>query len=148
MGQIQRMTSIVPTLLLGFALLVLSLLHWYWAFGGTQGIEAALPTNDAGERVLSPGRLASAGVAVALLVAMALVLWRACPYTAGPRWLQRGGVWAVAAVFAARAIGDNRFVGFFKKVRDTPFARRDTLIFSPLCVVIALLACWLGMARP
>ena len=38
-----------------------------------------------------------------------------------------------------RAVGDFRMVGFWKTVRDTPFARWDTRLFSPLCVAIAAL---------
>jgi len=142
------MTSIVLALVLAGVFLLLSLLHWFWAFGSSRGFEAVLPTTEAGELVFSPGRLASAGVALALLVAMALVLWRLCPYAAGPRWLQRGGVWAIAAVFAARALGDGRYCGLLKSVRGTRFARLDTLVYSPLCVVIALLALWLAASRP
>ena len=36
----------------------------------------------------------------------------------------------------ARAIGDSELVGFFKEVRDSKFARLDTLFYSPLCVVL------------
>jgi hypothetical protein len=31
-------------------------------------------------------------------------------------------------------------VGFFKRVRDTEFARRDTWLFSPLCLGLAAAA--------
>jgi len=42
-------------------------------------------------------------------------------------------------VFALRAIGDFRHVGFFKRVRGCRFARLDTLAYSPLCTALALL---------
>jgi hypothetical protein len=138
----------VPGLALAAALLLLSLLHWYWAFGGRRGLEAVLPTTEVGEPVLAPGRLACAGVAVALLIATALVLWRLCPYAAGPRWLKGGGVWLIAALFAARAIGDGRYVGFLKSVRGTRFAALDSRAYSPLSAAIALLALWLAASRP
>ena len=47
--------------------------------------------------------------------------------------------WVFAAMFALRAIGDFRYVGFFKRIRDTRFARLDTLAYSPLCAVLAVL---------
>jgi uncharacterized membrane protein SpoIIM required for sporulation len=47
--------------------------------------------------------------------------------------------WLIAAVFALRAIGDFRYVGFFKRIRDTRFARLDTLAYWPLCAVLAVL---------
>lgn len=34
----------------------------------------------------------------------------------------------------ARAVGDFRLVGFFKKVKGSEFALMDTLLYSPLCV--------------
>jgi hypothetical protein len=53
--------------------------------------------------------------------------------------------WRVmAVVFVVRAVGDFHYCGFFKRVRDTAFARYDTLVYSPLCVVIAALAVWLS----
>jgi hypothetical protein len=37
----------------------------------------------------------------------------------------------------ARAIGEFKYVGFFKRVRGSRFARRDTLLYSPLCLWLA-----------
>jgi hypothetical protein len=50
----------------------------------------------------------------------------------------------LAIIFAARALGDFRFVGFTKSVRDSRFARLDTRVYSPLCVLLAALACALA----
>ena len=36
-----------------------------------------------------------------------------------------------------RAIGDFRYVGFFKRVRGSRFARMDTTLYSPLCLALA-----------
>jgi hypothetical protein len=33
-----------------------------------------------------------------------------------------------------------RYVGFFKRIRDTRFARLDTLAYSPLCAMLAVLS--------
>jgi hypothetical protein len=55
-----------------------------------------------------------------------------------PLWLFKVGLCGLAMIFALRAIGDFHWVGFFKSVRHTPFARNDTRFFSPLCVVIAI----------
>jgi len=43
----------------------------------------------------------------------------------------------VAVVFLDRAIGDFRYVGF-KQVRGSRFARLDTILFSPLQVIVFL----------
>jgi hypothetical protein len=62
----------------------------------------------------------------------------------GPEWVPRVGIWVIAVVFALRAVGDFHYCGLFKRVRDNAFARYDTLVYSPLCVVIAALAVWLS----
>ena len=52
------------------------------------------------------------------------------------------GSWYVSTTrlgHALRAIGDFRYVGFFKRVRDSSFARLDTLAYSPLCAGLAVL---------
>ena len=43
----------------------------------------------------------------------------------------------LAFVFAARAIGDFGLVGFFKTRGDGAFARLDTWVYSPLCLILA-----------
>ena len=45
---------------------------------------------------------------------------------------------ALGGVFLLRAMGEFRLVGFFKRVRGTPFAIWDTWLFSPLCLLLAL----------
>lgn len=114
----------------------LSFVHVYWAFGGRRGALAAVPQNG-GEPLFEPGPIACLGVALALGAAAILPL----VHLAGraPN-LSRYGLYTLAAVFAARAVGDFRYVGFFKKKKEGRFARLDTLAFAPLCVALAMLA--------
>jgi lipopolysaccharide/colanic/teichoic acid biosynthesis glycosyltransferase len=37
----------------------------------------------------------------------------------------------------ARAVGEFKYVGFFKRVRDSKFATLDTFVYSPLCLLLA-----------
>ena len=46
----------------------------------------------------------------------------------------------LAAIFALRALGDFRFLGFFKTVQGTPFAHYDTWVYSPICAGLAIAA--------
>ena len=92
-----------------------------------------------------PSRFATLVVAVALLAAAVISIWRGAFPQVAPTWIPRLGVWVFAAVFALRAVGDFRYCGPFKRVRDSEFARKDSLIYSPLCFLIAGLAAWLAV---
>lgn len=123
----------------------LALLHIYWALGGRWALDGALPAE--GDRLLFvPGPGASASVAVALFMAAALCgLQVGIPESGVPAWLPRLGVWGISFLFAARAVGEFRYVGFFKRVYGTVFARRDSQFYSPLCLAISLLAAGLAL---
>jgi len=119
---------------------VLSLLHLYWAAGGKFGIGVAVPTVGV-KRVFNPSPLGTVLVATALLVAMFTILGHlGLLGGAIPRWVFRWGTCGIAVIFLLRAVGDFKLVGFFKRASDTPFAYWDTWLFSPLCLVIAVIA--------
>jgi len=124
-------------------LLAVAVVHVYWAVGGKAGIDAAIPTDPSaggnGRKALSPGALMTALVAGALVAAAGLVAARiglfALPL---PAWLIQAGCAVLALTFLARAIGEFRYVGFFKRVRGTRFARMDAVLYSPLCLLLAI----------
>ena len=115
----------------------LSALHVVWAFGGVTGNSAVIPSRD-GVPIMRPGRASTIGVAAGLAVAayVALAAAAIAPWPI-PGVPVRIGCLVLALMFAARAIGEFRYVGFFKRVRDTEFAWWDTRVFSPLCIAIA-----------
>jgi cation transport ATPase len=122
----------VPTLC------AIALVHVYWAFGGSLGKRAAIPEQD-GVPLLRPSAPGTLAIAAALLAGAGAVASRA-----GWLWpnLYPGAiafaVVALALIFAVRAIGDFRYVGFFKRIRGSRFARMDSLCYSPLCAALAL----------
>jgi hypothetical protein len=116
-------------------LTAIACLHFAWAAGVEWGRADAIPTVN-GRPTLSPGRGATVLVAVLLLAAADLYI--GAVHGRAPTWLFHVGSAVVATILLARAIGDFRTVGFFKKVRDTRFAQLDTTYFSPLCVALAL----------
>lgn len=131
-----RMVGIVLAVI--FALL--SLLHVYWAAGGRFGGGVAVPTAG-GERLFNPSPVGTILVAAALFAAALVVLGRLkiwCAFL--PGWIFYVGTWVLAVLFLLRTIGDFRYVGFFKSVSGTDFARWDTILFSPLCLFIAAAA--------
>jgi hypothetical protein len=123
-------------------LLMLAGMHLYWAAGGKAGKGAAVPSAS-GWPLMRPSVLGTAMVAVGLCVMAALLAlrigWLNVPALPGNGVVIEVGAWLIAAVFALRAIGDFRYVGFFKRIRDSRFARLDTLAYSPLCACLALL---------
>ena len=115
----------------------LSGLHVYWALGGTGGGAAVIPTED-GRPLIKPSRAATLAVAGSLAVSAALLVGGVAEWS--PRAVFRVGCGGVGLVLLARAVGDRRSVGFFKRRRGTAFARRDTMLYSPLCVALGLAA--------
>jgi hypothetical protein len=117
----------------------LALLHIYWASGGGRGRVAAIPTADGGGRIFRPSPLGTLAVAAALLVAALVILGRIGIWaTPLPAWVFYWGTWGISLTFLARAVGEFRYVGFFKHVHGTDFAHWDTWLFSPLCLFIAV----------
>lgn len=86
------------------------------------------------------------GVIACIVVAVGLILF-AMYYLlrikfiefALPDFIMNSFGWIISGIFFIRAIGDFKYVGFTKKIRDTEFAKLDTLIYSKLCLVIAIL---------
>jgi hypothetical protein len=131
----------------GIVLAALGLLHVYWGVVGLSPGPGTLAIPEvAGRPAFRPGRLASLAVAAALFAASFLVLARGPFAGAVPPKLGAVGAAGVGVVFLLRAIGDFRLVGFFKRVRGTPFARWDNRLFSPLCLALGLASLW--VARP
>ena len=113
-------------------------LHLYWAAGGAIGKGVAIPSRG-GERLFRPSRVATLAVAAGLVVAALCGIWLS-PGSIAPMspFLPRVGGIVLAVVFGLRAVGDHRYVGFFKRVRGTSFARWDTRLYSPLCLAISV----------
>lgn len=130
----------ILSILLSVIFLVLGLIHFNWVIGGKFGFSEALPTKESGERVLNPKKLDSAIVGIGLtefgifyLLKSGLVVFNSL------EWLMKYGGWIIPSIFLLRAIGEFKYVGFFKTVKKTDFAKLDTKLFSPLCLAIAII---------
>lgn len=143
----EPLVVLIATLTASALLLALSVLHFYWANGGRWGYRAAVPEWE-GRQVFMPTSLATYGVGFALLLAAVLLPGRIGLY-GEPQFalLYEIAPWVLCVIFAVRAVGDLRFVGFFKKVRFTYFAWWDTRLHSPLCLLLSLL-CAIAAASP
>jgi hypothetical protein len=134
--------AIALALINAVLLLAISALHVYWVVGGQWGRQVALP-ELAGKAAFRPGPVATLVVALGLaafaLLHLARVGW--LPIDLPPR-LSQYGLLAVGLIFFLRVIGDFRYVGYFKRITDTPFARMDTAYYIPLCLVLSINAFW------
>ena len=129
-------------ILLAVIFAILSFLHLFWAAGGRFGVSAAIPTAiSRGEPLFHPSSFGTVLIAATLFAAMLVVLGRLKIWGAFvPSWIFYSGMWVITLLFILRTIGDFRYVGFFKNITDTNFARWDTILFSPLCLLIAAIA--------
>lgn len=119
---------------------MLAAIHFYWALGGDWGFAHALPTTEQGERVLNPTKLESALVGLGLTAFGLFYLIKSGFISVHlPHWIEQLGGWIIPAIFLLRAIGDFKYAGFFKSIRQTDFGTLDTMFYSPLCLLIALL---------
>jgi hypothetical protein len=118
--------------------LVLALWHFYMAVAGQSGESAAVPSRD-GKPVFVPSTGSTIVVGIVLMAFAVLVACTSGMMAVGlpPRWLSVMS-YALALGLLARAVGDFNYVGFFKRVRGTRFARMDTLLYSPLCLALAV----------
>ena len=119
--------------------LLLSILHFYWAFGGKLWFVDTLPTSSSGVKKLNPGMMAGLVIAAGLLFFAIIIIGNQGLFD---KYISenyfRYGTLIIAVIFLLRAIGDFKYVGFFKKIKQTKFAINDTKIYSPLCLFIAI----------
>ena len=113
-------------IIISLIFIILGLIHFYWAFGGTRALNKALPTTVNGGKLFNPGRFSTLILGFILLFFAYIVL------------KIEDGIFILAVLFALRAVGDFHHIGFFKKVKSTPFAIYDTKYFSPLCLYLAI----------
>ncbi|MDF3833994.1 DUF3995 domain-containing protein [Cupriavidus basilensis] len=141
--------------------LLLACIHVYWVLGGELGKDAAIPRvprspeaarGPAGPDMVpafTPSRGGTLLVAAALAAVAGMVWARAglasAPYTGQAlQW----AIGVVAVLMLARAVGDFRLVGFFKRITGSPFARLDTRVYSPLCLALGAGLAYVAIAAP
>lgn len=131
---------IIFSLLLCVVFMILALIHFNWFFGGKFGFSESLPTKENGVRVLNPKKTESAIVGIGLLVFSLFYLLKSGLIQVHlPNWIILYLGWIISIIFLLRAIGEFKYVGFFKKIKNTKFGKLDTKLFSPLCLGISII---------
>ncbi|MEK6154081.1 DUF3995 domain-containing protein [Flavobacteriaceae bacterium 3-367] len=128
------------SLCLSLIFFILGALHIYWALNGNWGLDLAVPSTLRGERVLHPSKTACWLVGLGLgIFGFFYILKGRFVEIEFPSWMLDYTGWFIMTLFFLRALGDFKYVGFFKRIKNTPFGKWDTLLFSPLSLGIALL---------
>lgn len=119
------------------AFVALAAWHFWMASRPSAARTHAVPS-VAGKPLFTPSVGATVAVGVGLLFCAALVAatGRVIDVAFPSRWLAGLSI-LLSLGLLARAIGDFRYLGFFKRVRDSRFARLDTRVYSPACLVLA-----------
>lgn len=125
--------------LLSIIFFSLGLIHISWAVGGKFGFAQSIPTKENGEKVLNPKKIDSLIVGIGLAAfGIFYVLKSGFLEFNQPEWVIKYGSWIIPIIFILRAIGEFKYIGFFKKIKATEFAKWDTKLFSPLCLFIGV----------
>lgn len=129
----------IASLLLSIVLISLGSIHFNWVLGGTFGFSESLPTNEKGERVLHPKKIDSAVVGLGLTLFGIFYLFQSGIIAFNlPLWILKYAGWIIPTIFIIRAIGDFKYIGFFKKIQNTTFGKLDSKFYSPLCLCIGI----------
>lgn len=116
------------------------LFHVYWALGGRFLTDAVIPTRHTPqglERIFNPSPLAALIVAayLAAIMGLAYAVSQGTMVVLSPVVL-RILLGIAGTIFLLRAVGDFRYMGFFRRVHGTPFAWWDTRLFSPFILLV------------
>lgn len=131
------MITFLLSCLLFLVFCILSAFHFFWLFGGTWGLKYVIPTPSIKTSSQAIPKFAT------LLVALVLQAF-------GLVYLKKTGIsdlkinipvfiyWGIPIIFIIRVIGDFKYLGIFKKIKNTAFSKSDTKLFIPLCIGIAV----------
>jgi Protein of unknown function (DUF3995) len=131
----------MAAIILSIIFLSISAIHFYWAIGGKWGVNAAIPTTNEGKAPFQPGIIPTLIVGFGLLGFALVALGNLGIFDAflSKKWINCA-TYAIVAIFTLRGIGDFKYVGLGRKIKNTNFAKYDKRYFTPLCFLIALLA--------
>lgn len=128
------------SLVLAVVFAILCIIHMNWARGSQWGLQSALPSDPSGAKLFQPRKIDSLIVGVGLLgIAIFYLIEAQMISYALPSWAMQVVGWIVPSVFLLRALGDFKYVGLFKKIKETRFATMDTRYYTPLCIALSIL---------
>lgn len=127
----------VIAIFISITLIFLAGLHFYWAIFGIKNPSTVLPTNLKSNKVKSPGKFGAVFVGIALLFFAFVFINKVSVYIESD-WLSYATI-GIGLLFIIRALGDFKYVGFFKSAKNSRFSALDTRYYSPLCLFLGAL---------
>ncbi len=131
----------MAAIILSIIFLSISAIHFYWVVGGKWGLNVAIPTTKDGNAPFQPGILPTLIVAFGLIgfALVSLANLELFDTFIAKKWIHYA-TYAIAIIFTLRGIGDFNYVGLFRKIKNTDFAKYDQRYYTPLCFFVAILA--------
>ena len=116
---------------------LLSALHFYWAFGGTKGRKVSIPTDSNGRKLFNPSFSITIFIAVGFVFFAAVnVAYQNWMNLAATQNYPKYGMLVIGIIFLLRTIGDFNYIGLTKTHKQSKFAKFDTLLYIPFCLLL------------
>ena len=126
------------SILLSIVFLFFSMIHFYWLFGGKWSLEKVIPVKTGGIELNVIPKFATLIVALIFgLFSIIYLMKSELIIVLALNWLSSIFLYIIPTLFFIRAIGDFKYVGIFKKITKTTFAKWDNKLFVPLCFFIS-----------
>ncbi|MCP3875562.1 MAG: DUF3995 domain-containing protein [Desulfobacteraceae bacterium] len=126
----------IISIALTIAFAIIAVFHVLWAVGYKLDIRNMVPVVN-GEPVFTPGPVGTVLVSIVLCgfagVSLGLGFPDSVPVNYLP-FLKIVGI-AIGVILLIRAIGDFKYAGFFKRIKGSNFAKYDSLLYSPFCLI-------------
>ncbi len=131
--------TFLPFVFNSLVFFVVALFHYYWVFGGKKGITVVIPEIETkSKKVIFPGKILTFVVASIFLSISLLYVF--ISFKIEPVYSFKTHILtSLAVVLLIRAIGEFKYIGFFKKVKNTDFAKYDTKYYTPLCLLLSII---------
>ncbi|MBF0233866.1 MAG: DUF3995 domain-containing protein [Desulfamplus sp.] len=126
----------IISIALTVSFVIIAVLHIFWALGFKFDIRNMIPVVN-GEPLFTPGPVGTFIVAIVLFgfagVSLALGYPTKVPINYLP-FLKPAGI-SIGVILLVRAVGDFKYAGFFKRIKDSNFAKYDYWLYSPFCLI-------------
>jgi predicted permease len=125
-------------------LAALTIMYVYWFLGGKNSIQYFFPSNSSLRRSKVKPKKWKLFITAIVLAAMTWLNIEQIQYFIfDPVRHQEVFLWGnrcISIIFLLRAFGNFTYIGFTKTFTDSTYAKLDTYVYSPACVLVAVSA--------